>query len=157
MDERRYSQISLGLITAVTLGPAMAFLIANYCVSAPWLPIVLGALMAILSLLPVLLLAVSRFNTGGKWHPLSHSDRFSTKVMLFSILFALPLGLAAAVLLLRNGPTHAALTVATTFVTYIAAMYVTLNVDRMHTPIAIKINEKSSNSININLDNAFRS
>jgi hypothetical protein len=43
MEKTSCSQISLGLITVVTLGPTVACLIANYCVLAPWLPIVLGS------------------------------------------------------------------------------------------------------------------
>jgi hypothetical protein len=50
---------------------------------------------------------------------------------VFGRIVTLPLGLAAAVLLLHNGPTHAALTIATTFVAYLTAMFTVLNVDNI--------------------------
>jgi hypothetical protein len=140
MKEERLSQISLGLITVVTLGPAMACLIANYCVLAPWLPIVLGVLMVVLSLLPTLLLIIGIKQLGGKWMPLNNTKTCVTPVILvLSIIVALALGLAAAVLLLHNGPTHAALTVATTFVAYLAAMFTVLNLDNIPTNDSIEI------------------
>jgi hypothetical protein len=133
MIEARYSQISLGLITVVTLGPAVAFLIANYCVVAPWLPIVLGALMVALSLLPMLLLiGIGNIPLSRIMHPHRNASQYiSTGTFYISIIVALPLGLAAAVLLLHNGPTHAALTIATTFVAYLTAMFTVLNLDNI--------------------------
>jgi hypothetical protein len=140
MKKERLSQISLGLITVVTLGPAMACLIANYCVLAPWLPIVLGALMVVLSLLPALLSIISMTNIGNESMPFNNAGVVSVVIFIISTIVALALGLAAAVLLLHNGPTHAALTVATTFVAYLTAMFTVLNLDNRPT--------KSSNIFN---------